>query len=51
MTDVPEKMVPVFLTRLDTKMNRLTVEITDLKGRVSAVEIGLNAVQRDLVQV
>jgi outer membrane murein-binding lipoprotein Lpp len=51
MADDPEHLVLVSLRRLDAKMDQLSEDICDLKGRVSALENGLNAVRRDLVSL
>ncbi|HWK44400.1 MAG TPA: hypothetical protein VNT30_06755 [Stellaceae bacterium] len=49
MPDEPDSLVLRYLRRIDEKVDQLGLEMTDLKGRVGAVETGLNAVRRDLV--
>lgn len=49
MTDNVENLVLEHLRALRAGQDRIENEIRDLKGRVSAVENGLNGVRRDLV--
>ncbi len=49
MSDAPDNLILVYLRRIDAKVDQLGEDVYDLKGRVSAVEMGLNAVRRDLV--
>lgn len=49
MITEPENLVLAFLRRLDAKLDQVGEDLRDVKGRVSAVESGLNAVRRDLV--
>ena len=46
MADEPDNIVLVILRRLDTKMDRVIDDLHDLKVRMTAVEEGLNVVQR-----
>jgi phage shock protein A len=39
MSDEPEDIVLVFLRRLDAKMDRLGEDLTDVKHRLTALEI------------
>ncbi len=47
--DGPDNLVLRYLRRIDEKVDRLGERIDDLTVRVTAVEVGLNAVRRDLV--
>ncbi len=49
MSDAPDNLILVYLRRIDAKVDQLGESVHDLKGRVSAVGTGLNAVRRDLV--
>ncbi len=49
MDTEPDSSVLCYLRRIDEKLDRVSDDVSDLKGRVSAVETGLNAVRRDLV--
>ncbi len=49
MADEPENLILRYLRRIDEKVDNMGADIRDLKGRMSAVETGLNAVKRDLV--
>lgn len=49
MSDEPENLTIRYLRRLDEKMDSLIEAMTDLRGRVTALETGLNGVRRDLV--
>ena len=48
MSDEPDDSVLVYLRRLDSKVDLLRDEIRDLKHRVSAVEVGLASVRREI---
>lgn len=49
MTENVENLVLEHLRALRAGQDRIENELRDLKGRVSAVENGLNGVRRDLV--
>ncbi len=44
----PESLILVYLRRIDAKVDALAHRIDELTQRVSAVEVGLAAVRRDL---
>lgn len=44
----PESLILVYLRRIDAKVDALSHRVEELTQRVSAVEIGLAAVRRDL---
>ena len=44
----PENLTLVFLRRIDTKLDGLSLDVRELKDRTSAVELGLTAVRRDI---
>lgn len=48
MVDDPENLTLVFLRRIDAKLDALTPDVRELKDRISAVELGLTAVRRDI---
>ncbi|WP_396593716.1 hypothetical protein [Brevundimonas sp. R86498] len=48
MSDEPDNLVLVFLRRIDAKVDALAFEVRELKDRVSAVELGLAAVRREI---
>lgn len=48
MSTEPENLVLVYLRRIDAKVDALGVRMDDLTHRMSAVEIGLVSVRRDL---
>jgi hypothetical protein len=41
MSDEPENLMPVYLRRLDAKMDRLQTDLTDVKHRVTVLETQL----------
>jgi hypothetical protein len=43
MSDQPENLMLVFLRRLDAKMDGLVHDVTDLKHRMTAVEIQIGS--------
>jgi outer membrane murein-binding lipoprotein Lpp len=47
----PENIVLVDLRRMDEKLDRLADDVRDLKGRMTAVELALAGVRRDIVLV
>jgi hypothetical protein len=49
MSDTPENLVLVYLRRIDAKVDLLADDVRDIKGRISAVETGLNSVRRESV--
>ncbi len=49
--DGPDNLVLRYLRRIDEKVDRLGDRIDDLTVRATAVEVGLNAVRRDLVSL
>jgi predicted nuclease with TOPRIM domain len=49
MTENVENLVLEHLRAIRAGQDRIENELRDLKGRVSAVETGLNGVRRDLV--
>ncbi len=49
--DGPDNLVLRYLRRIDEKVDRLGDRMDDLTGRLTAVEVGLNAVRRDLVSL
>ena len=44
----PESLILVYLRRIDAKVDALAHRVDELTQRVSAVEVGLAAVRRDL---
>lgn len=48
MDSDPENLMLVFLRRIDAKIDNLTLEVRELKERVSALEIGQVAIRRDI---
>jgi len=48
MGDEPDNLVLLFLRRIDGKIDALQRDVSELKQRVSAVEIGLATVRREL---
>ena len=48
MADEPENLVLVYLRRIDAKVDALAGEVREVKDRLSAVEVGLASVRRDL---
>jgi len=48
MSGEPENLTLVYLRRIDAKVDALAHGVQDLTQRVSAVEVGLAAVRRDL---
>ncbi|MEQ7156327.1 hypothetical protein [Brevundimonas aurifodinae] len=48
MADEPENLVLVYLRRIDAKVDALAGEVREVKERLSAVEVGLASVRRDL---
>ena len=51
MTDQPDSLVLVFLRRIDEKVDRLTDDVRELKGRMAAVEEGLVGVHRRIDRI
>jgi predicted nucleic acid-binding Zn-ribbon protein len=49
--DGPDNLVLRYLRRIDEKVDRLGERMDDVTGRLTAVEVGLNAVRRDLVNL
>lgn len=49
MSDAPDNLILVYVRRIDAKVDLLGENVRDLKEQVSAVEVGLNGVRRDLV--
>jgi len=49
--DVPKNLVLRYLRRIDDKVDRLRERMGDFAVRLSAVEVGLNGVRRDLVSL
>lgn len=49
MDTEPDNLTLRYLRRIDEKLDRVADDVTDLKGRVSALETGLNGIRRDLV--
>jgi len=49
--DVPKNLVLRYLRRIDDKVDRLGERMGDFAVRLSAVEVGLNGVRRDLVSL
>ena len=48
MAKEPENLTPVYLRRIDEKVDRLISDVHDLKGRVTGVEENLAGVHRRL---
>ena len=48
MAEQPTDLILVMLRKIDTKLDRVIEEVTDLKIRVTALEMGLAGVRRDL---
>jgi archaellum component FlaC len=48
MVDEPENLTLVFLRRLDAKMDVVQTDIHDMKDRLTAVELGLASVRREI---
>lgn len=48
MVEEPESLTLVFLRRLDTKMDLVQADIGDVKDRLTAVELGLASVRREV---
>ena len=46
MADEPDNLVPVYLRRIDEKLDRLADDVRDLKVRVTALEESVVGVQR-----
>ena len=46
MVDEPESLVLVYLRRIDSKVDRLSEDMSDIKIRLTSVEEGLVGVQR-----
>jgi len=51
MVDDPDNIVLVYLRRIDAKVDAVALDIRELKERMSAVEIGLSAVRRDIAHL
>ena len=49
--DVPKNLVLRYLRGIDDKVDRLGERMDDFAVRLSAVEVGLNGVRRDLVSL
>jgi hypothetical protein len=49
--DGPDNLALRYLRRIDEKVDRLGERIDDLTVRVTSVEVGLNAIRRDLVSL
>jgi predicted nucleic acid-binding Zn-ribbon protein len=49
--DWPDNLVLRYLRRIDDKVDRLGERMDDFAVRLSAVEVGLNGVRRDLVSL
>jgi hypothetical protein len=49
--DVPKNLVLRYLRRIDDKVDLLGERMDDFAVRLSAVEVGLNGVRRDLVSL
>jgi archaellum component FlaC len=47
MSDDPEKLIPVYLRRLDANVTRMGEDIADLKGRMTSLEIGVAKLHSD----
>ena len=48
MADEPESLVLRYLRRIDEKVDRLGNDMIDVKERLSAVELGLAGVRREI---
>jgi hypothetical protein len=48
MAEEPENLTLVFLRRLDAKMDAMHADIRDIKDRLTAVELGLASVRREV---
>ncbi len=51
MADEPDNLVLRYLRGIDQKMDRLSDDVSDLKVRMSAVEMGLAGVQHRIDRV
>lgn len=47
----PDNIVLVYLRRIDEKVDALSLDIRELKERMTAVEIGQAALRRDIAQL
>jgi len=48
MSDSPDNLVLALLPRLDAKFDRMAEDLQDVKQRLTAVELGLAAVRREV---
>lgn len=48
MAEEPESLTLVFLRRLDEKLDAAQADIRDVKDRLTAVELGLASVRREV---
>jgi predicted nuclease with TOPRIM domain len=47
----PENIVLVYLRRIDEKLDALTIDVRELKDRVTSLELGQAALRRDIAQL
>ena len=48
MADEPENPMLVYLRRIDAKIDGVAAEVREVRDRVTAVEIGLAGIRRDI---
>ena len=51
MSDEPENILLVYLRRLDKNLDKLTVEVQDLKQRVTSLDIGQAHIRREIADL